>query len=319
MPNFSEGRDQAKIEKIVDCFRNVPDVKLLDYSSDKDHNRSVVTVVGEPQALKNAVIKAVGVAKSLIDLTKHQGQHPRMGATDVVPFIPIKDVTEEEAIEISKEVGKAINDLYDIPVFLYEKSASASHRENLSVIRKGEFEGMTEKMQDPQWHPDFGQNHPHPTAGVTAVGMRMPLVAFNVNLDTADLTVADRTARKVRFIGGGFRFCKAMGVDLSDRHQVKVSMNMTDYTRTALYYSYEFIRMEIQRYGAKIVGSEIIGLLPYQALYACAEYALMCEGKSQEEISAMDELAIVKAAEEYLKIENFSPSQVLEFKIKESN
>ena len=319
VPNFSEGRDHAKIEKIVDCFRNVPDVKLLDYSSDKDHNRSVVTVVGEPQALKNAVIKAVGVAKSLIDLTKHQGQHPRMGATDVVPFIPIKDVSEEEAIEISKEVGKAINDLYDIPVFLYEKSASAPNRENLSVIRKGEFEGMTEKMKDPQWHPDFGQDHPHPTAGVTAVGMRMPLVAFNVNLDTADLSVADRTAKKVRFIGGGFRFCKAMGVDLSDRHQVQVSMNMTDFTRTALYYSYEFIRMEIRRYGAKIVGSEIIGLVPYQALYACAEYALMCEGRSQEEIRAMDELAVVKAAENYLKIENFSPSQVLEFKIKESN
>ena len=319
VPNFSEGRDHAKIEKIVDCIRIVEGVKLLDYSSDKDHNRTVVTVVGEPQPLAQAVIHAAGVAQQLIDLTKHEGQHPRMGATDVVPFIPIQNVTEEEAIALSKEVGKALYEQYQIPVFLYEKSASAPHRENLAAVRKGQFEGMAEKMQDPQWYPDFGENHPHPTAGVTAVGMRMPLVAFNVNIDCPDFSVADRIAKKVRFIGGGFRFCKAMGVDLAERKQVQVSMNMTDFTRTALYYSYEFIKMEAKRYGVEVIGSEVIGLVPYQALYACAEYSLMCQGKTAEEVQLMDEHDVVSAAEEYLKIENFSQSQVLEFKIKESN
>ena len=273
VPNFSEGRDQAKIEKIVDCFRNVEGVKLLDYSSDKDHNRTVVTVVGEPQPLAQAVIHAAGVAQQLIDLTKHEGQHPRMGATDVVPFIPIQNVTEEEAIALSKEVGKALYEQYQIPVFLYEKSASAPHRENLAAV----------------------------------------------SIDCPDFSVADRIAKKVRFIGGGFRFCKAMGVDLAERKQVQVSMNMTDFTRTALYYSYEFIKMEAKRYGVEVIGSEVIGLVPYQALYACAEYPLMCQGKTAEEVQLMDEHDVVSAAEEYLKIENFSQSQVLEFKIKESN
>lgn len=286
VPNFSEGRDLAKVEKIVDCFRNKNNVKLLDYSSDADHNRSVITVVGEKEELGAAVIEAVGVASKLIDLTTHSGQHPRMGAADVVPFIPIKNATEKEVIELSKYVGEQIWKKYGVPVFLYEKSASAPNRENLSDVRKGEFEGMAEKMKLPEWQPDFGKGEPHKTAGVTAVGMRMPLIAFNVNLDTSDLAIATKIAKKVRFIGGGLRFVKAMGVMLEERKVAQVSMNLTNYTKTPIYAAIEMVKTEARRYGVNVIGSEVIGLMPQQALIDCAEY--------------------------YLQIENFDSKQVLE-------
>ena len=291
VPNFSEGRDHAKIEQIVEPFRGKQNVKLLDYSNDEDHNRRVVTVVGEPQALKDAVLEAIGVAVRLIDLTKHQGQHPRMGAVDVVPFIPIKGCTMEEAIEISKETGKEVADRYGVPVFLYEKSATAPHRENLASIRKGEFEGMAEKIKLPEWKPDFGPAERHPTAGTVAIGARMPLVAYNVNLGTNNLDIATAIAKKIRFIGGGLRYCKAMGVELHDRGIVQVSINMTDYTKTALYRAFELVKVEARRYGVPVVGSEIIGLVPMEALIDTASY--------------------------YLGLENFSMNQVLETRIME--
>lgn len=286
VPNFSEGRDLAKVEKIVDCFRGKQGVKLLDYSSDADHNRMVVTVVGEPQQLKAAVLDAIGTAVKLIDLTKHEGQHPRMGAVDVVPFIPIKEVTVEDAIALSKEVAREVGEKLGVPVFLYEKSATAAHRENLASVRKGQFEGMAEKMAQPEWAPDFGPAQPHPTAGVVAVGARMPLVAYNVNLNSNNLEIADKIAKVVRHVGGGLRFCKAMGVELTDRGIVQVSMNLTDYTKTAIYRAHELVRVEAARYGVTIAGSEVIGLVPMQALIDTAEY--------------------------YLGIENFSTKQVLE-------
>lgn len=291
VPNFSEGYDLNKIEKIADSFRAKPGVKLLDYSSDADHNRSVITVVGEPEALKEAVIEAIGKAIELIDLTKHTGQHPRMGAVDVVPFIPIRGCTMEEAIKLSKEVGRAVSERYNLPVYLYEKSASASHRENLASVRKGEFEGYAEKIKLPEWQPDFGPAERHPTAGVVAIGARMPLVAYNVNLGTDKLEIATEIAKKVRFIGGGLRYCKAMGVELKERGIVQVSMNMTDYTHTALYRAFELIRIEARRYGVPVVGSEVIGLVPLDALVDCATY--------------------------YLGLENFSVNQVLEVQIME--
>jgi len=286
VPNFSEGRDLQKIEKIVDCFRAKEGVKLLDYSSDKDHNRFVVTVIGEPEAVKNAVIEAIGKAVELIDMTQHKGQHPRMGAVDVVPFIPIKNVTEEEAIALSKEVAKTVAEKYDLPVFLYEKSASATHRENLASVRKGEFEGLAKKMQHPDWQPDFGKSAPHPTAGAVAIGVRKPLLAYNVNLGTNDLEIAKAISKKIRHIGGGLRYCKAMGVALEARGIVQVSMNLTDFTKTAIYQAQEMIRMEANRYGVPIVGAEIIGLVPMEALAESAAY--------------------------YLGIENFSMNKVLE-------
>ena len=284
VPNFSEGRDLQKIDKIVAPFRGKQGVKLLDYSNDEDHNRLVVTVVGEPEPLRDAVLEAIGVAVELIDLNHHQGQHPRMGAVDVVPFIPIRNVTMEEAVALSKEVGKEVAKRYNLPVFLYEKSASAPHRENLAAVRKGEFEGMAEKIKQPEWHPDFGLAERHPTAGTVAIGARMPLVPYNINLNTPSLEIAHDIAKKIRFIGGGLRYCKAMGVELKDRGITQVSINMTDYTRTALYRAFELVRVEARRYGVSIVGSEIIGLVPMEALIDTASYYLGLENFSVEQV-----------------------------------
>ena len=284
VPNFSEGRDLQKIDKIVAPFRGKQGVKLLDYSNDEDHNRLVVTVVGEPEPLRDAVLEAIGVAVELIDLNHHQGQHPRMGAVDVVPFIPIRNVTMEEAVALSKEVGKEVAKRYNLPVFLYEKSASAPHRENLAAVRKGEFEGMAEKIKQPEWHPDFGLAERHPTAGTVAIGARMPLVAYNINLNTPSLEIAHDIAKKIRCIGGGLRYCKAMGVELKDRGITQVSINMTDYTRTALYRAFELVRVEARRYGVSIVGSEIIGLVPMEALIDTASYYLGLENFSMEQV-----------------------------------
>ena len=284
VPNFSEGRDLQKIDKIVAPFRSKQGVKLLDYSNDEDHNRLVVTVVGEPEPLRDAVLEAIGVAVELIDLNHHQGQHPRMGAVDVVPFIPIRNVTMEEAVALSKEVGEEVAKRYNLPVFLYEKSASAPHRENLAAVRKGEFEGMAEKIKQPEWHPDFGSAERHPTAGTVAIGARMPLVAYNINLNTPSLEIAHDIAKKIRFIGGGLRYCKAMGVELKDRGITQVSINMTDYTRTALYRAFELVRVEARRYGVSIVGSEIIGLVPMEALIDTASYYLGLENFSMEQV-----------------------------------
>jgi glutamate formiminotransferase len=291
VPNFSEGRDKEKIEQIADAFRGKEGVKLLDYSSDVDHNRSVITVVGEPEPLKHAVIDAIGRAVELIDLTRHKGQHPRIGAADVVPFIPILNVTMEETIELSKAVAQITAEKYHLPVFLYEKSATVPHRENLASVRKGEFEGLAGKMQLPEWQPDFGPAEPHPTAGAVAMGARMPLVAYNVNLGTDNLEIANAIAGKVRHMGGGLRFCKAMGISLHDRGITQVSMNLTDYTKTAIYRAHEMVRMEAKRYGVPVVGGEVIGLVPLAALVDTAAY--------------------------YLGLENFSINQVLEVKLME--
>ncbi|RKD27537.1 glutamate formiminotransferase [Caminicella sporogenes DSM 14501] len=284
VPNFSEGRDLEKIEKIVNPFRGKEGVKLLDYKRDEDHNRLVVTVIGEPEAVKNAVLESMGVAVEVIDMTKHEGQHPRMGAVDVVPFIPIKNVSMTEAVELAKELAKEASEKYNLPIFLYEKAATTPARENLAKIRKGEFEGMAEKIKQPEWKPDFGPNEIHPTAGVTAVGARMPLVAFNVNLDTNNLDIANKIARAVRHISGGLRYCKAIGIELEDRGIVQVSMNMTDYTKTPLYRVFELIKIEAKRYGVNVVGSEVIGLVPMEALIKTAEYYLGIEEFSMDQI-----------------------------------
>lgn len=287
VPNYSEGRDADKIEKIVDCFRDVKGVKLLDYSSDSDHNRSVVTVIGEREPLKAAVVASIGKALELIDLNVHTGQHPRMGAVDVVPFIPLRGATMEEADALAKEVAREAAEKYSLPVFLYEQSASAPHRVNLADVRKGQFEGMAEKMKDrAMWAPDFGPETIHPTGGATAIGARAPLVAFNVNLSTDNMDIARSIVHAVRHIDGGFRYCKALPVELKERGIVQVSMNLTDYRKTAIYRVVEAIRTECRRYGVSIVGSELVGLIPMQALTDCAEY--------------------------YLQLENFSPDQVLE-------
>lgn len=277
VPNFSEGRNEELINALVAIPEEVEGASLLDYSSDTSHNRTVVTIVGEPEAVSETVFRMVKYAAEKIDMTKHTGEHPRMGATDVIPFIPIKDMTVEECVELSKKLAKRIGDELDIPIFLYEESASSPQRVNLAKVRKGQFEGMDEKLQQEEWQPDFGPAKKHPTAGVTAVGARMPLVAFNVNLDTDDLTIANKIARIVRNSNGGFKYCKAIGVMLEDRQVAQVSMNMTNYEGTPLYRVMETIRFEAARYGVGIIGSEVIGLTPAKALIDAAEYYLQIE------------------------------------------
>jgi glutamate formiminotransferase len=286
VPNFSEGRDQETVKRIAAPFSGRQDVKLLDVQADGDHNRMVVTAIGAPDPMKQAVIEAMAEAIARIDMTRHQGQHPRMGAVDVVPFIPVQEITMQEAVELSRQVAAEAAARFDLPVFLYERSASAPHRANLAAVRKGQFEGMAEKLKESQWQPDYGPAKVHPTAGVTAVGARAPLVAFNVNLGTDRADIADAIAKKVRHIGGGLRYCKAMGVTLKERNQVQVSMNMTDFSQSALYQALELIRIEARRFGVPVVGSEVVGLVPMQALIDCAAY--------------------------YMGLENFSMAQVLE-------
>lgn len=291
VPNFSEGRNKVVIEKIVDEVRKTEGVKLLDYSSDADHNRTVVTMVGSPEGIESAAFSLAKRASELIDMSIHQGGHPRMGATDVVPFIPISDVTMEECIKISKSVGKRIGEELYIPVYLYEDAASSAGRKNLAEVRKGQYEGFFDKIKKDEWKPDYGPDQMNVKSGCTAVGARVPLVAFNVNLGTNDLGIADSIAKKVRFIGGGLRFVKAMGVKLEDRGIVQVSMNLVNYEKTAVYRAYEMVKMEANRYGVNVVGSEVIGLLPMKALIDTAEY--------------------------YLQIENFSMDQILEKRVAE--
>ncbi len=274
VPNFSEGRREEVIEKIVDNFRNVNNVKLLDYNADKDHNRLVVTVIGEPQAVKSAVFNAIKTAVELIDLNKHEGEHPRLGATDVVPFIPIKDMKMEECVELAKELAKEVAENLNLPVYLYEKAATKPERENLANIRKGEFEGLAEKMKDPEWKPDFGPDTPHPTAGAVVIGARDFLIAFNVNLRTTDLKVAKRIARYVRGSSGGMKFIKAIGVDLKDKGMVQVSMNLTNYKKNPIYRAYQLVKMEAKRWGVEVAECEIEGLVPLEALVLDFKYFL---------------------------------------------
>ncbi|HEP1497830.1 glutamate formimidoyltransferase [Streptococcus dysgalactiae] len=277
IPNFSEGQNQAVIDGLVATAKSIPGVTLLDYSSDASHNRSVFTLVGDDQSIQEAAFQLIKYASENIDMTKHHGEHPRMGATDVCPFVPIKDITTAECVEISKQVAERINRELGIPIFLYEDSATRPERQNLAKIRKGQFEGMPEKLLEEDWAPDYGDRKIHPTAGVTAVGARMPLVAFNVNLDTDNIDIANKIAKIIRGSGGGYKYCKAIGVMLEDRHIAQVSMNMVNFEKCSLYRTFETIRFEAKRYGVNIIGSEVIGLAPAKALIDVAEYYLQVE------------------------------------------
>ncbi|MCL2588843.1 MAG: glutamate formimidoyltransferase [Oscillospiraceae bacterium] len=277
IPNFSEGRDLAVIEALADTARAVPGVTLLDYSADANHNRSVFTLIGSPAGIAEAAFLLCKCARERIDLTKQTGEHPRMGAADVIPFVPIQGVGMEECVEISKAVAARISAELGIPTFLYEHSASAPERRNLAAVRRGQFEGMNEKMQDPAWAPDFGKPQVHPTAGATAVGARPPLVAFNINLDTDNVEIAKAIAAAIRGSSGGYQHCKAMGFLLADRGIAQVSMNMVNYEGTPLYRVFEAVRFEAKRWGVNIIGSELIGLAPSKALIDCAAYYLQIE------------------------------------------
>ena len=290
VPNFSEGRDTAKIDAIIESILSVPEVVLLDREADADHNRCVITIVGPPGAVADAAFRGVEKAVELIDLRQHNGAHPRIGAADVVPFIPIEGVTVEECIRLAERVGTEIWNRLRVPVYLYEAAARRPDRVNLENIRRGQFEGLLQDMPTvPERAPDIGDPVCHPTAGATVVGARKFLIAYNVNLGTPDVSIAKKIAKTIRHSSGGFRYVKSMGVTLGTRNLAQVSINLTDFEQTTMHLVFETVKREAERYGVPVVGSEIVGLIPKKAIELAAEY--------------------------FLRFENFKPELVLEQRI----
>jgi len=284
IPNFSEGQREEVIEKIAEAFRGTGGCRLLDVKPDKDHNRTVYTAIGSRDGVKEAIIRAVGVAVELIDMEKQKGEHPRIGACDVIPFVPIVNCTMQECIELSREVAGEINSRYSIPVYFYEESALKPERQNLADIRKGEYEGLRKEIANKERHPDVGEPRMHPSAGATVIGARKPLIAYNVNLGTSDIKVAKEIAKRMRAKTGGLTYVKALGVMLKERNIAQVSMNLTDYSKSAMYTVFEMVKMEAKRYGVTPVGSEVIGLLPMEALLEVARYYLQIEGFQSSQV-----------------------------------
>jgi glutamate formiminotransferase/formiminotetrahydrofolate cyclodeaminase len=290
VPNFSEGRDPAKVDSIVQAMSSVPGVYVLDREMDADHNRCVITLAGEPEAVAEAAIRGTGRAMELIDMNQHTGAHPRVGATDVIPFVPIEGVTIEDCVALARRVGNEIWKRHRIPIFFYEAAATRPDRVNLENVRRGQFEGLREEMKkNHDRQPDVGEPKLHPTAGVTVVGARKFLIAYNVNLNTSDLSVANKIAKAIRFSSGGLRYVKSMGVELKARNLAQVSINLTDFESTPMHRVYEMVKREAARYGVMPVGSEIVGLVPKKAIEMAADF--------------------------FLQLENFSPSQVFENKL----
>jgi len=285
VPNFSEGRDTAKVDAIVAAMSKVPGVYVLDREMDADHNRSVVTLAGDPDAVAEAALLGVGKAMQLIDLTKHSGAHPRIGATDVVPFIPIEGIALEDCVALARRTGEEIWKRYRIPVYFYEAAACRPERTNLENIRRGQFEGLREEMKrDHNRLPDVGEPKLHPTAGATVVGARKFLIAYNVNLNTSDVGIANKIAKAIRFSSGGLRYVKSMGVELKARNLAQVSINLTDFEQTPMHRVYEMVKREAARYGAIPVGSEIVGLIPKKAIEMATDYFLQVENFSPEQV-----------------------------------
>ncbi len=285
VPNFSEGRDAAKVEQLAAVIAAVPNVVLLARELDANHNRSVITYAGEPEAVVEAAVRAAAKAVELIDLNQHQGEHPRIGALDVLPFVPLEGVTMDDCIELAHQAGERLARELKIPVYLYERAATRPQRINLADVRRGEFEGLREEIEtELARQPDYGEPIIHPTAGATAIGARPPLIAYNINLGTNNLEIAKKIARAVRGSNGGLQYVKALGIDLKDRGQVQVSMNLINHAETPLFRVFELVRLEAERYGVPIVGSEIVGLVPQAALNDCADFYLRCENFSEDVI-----------------------------------
>jgi len=291
VPNFSEGRDNSIIEAIVKPLHNRKGCAVLDCRADKDHNRLVVSLAGEPYAIQNALIEASIIAVNKIDMEKHRGGHPRVGAIDVIPFTPIKNITIKECVDFAHGFGKRFNEETNIPVYFYEDAALKPERKNLEVIRKGQYEVLKTEIIIPERHPDIGEPLLHPTAGATIIGARKFLIAFNVNLDTNNIDIANEIAKILRSSSGGLSFVKGIGVALKERNLVQVSMNIVDYEKNALYRVLELIRMEAKKYGVNVIESEVYGMVPAAALLDSAEY--------------------------YMQITGFNPNQVLELRLLE--
>lgn len=277
------------MREIVAAVESVPGVQVLDYSSDPNHNRSVLTFIGEPAPVKEAAFRAIARAADLINMEEHRGEHPRIGATDVVPFVPVLGVTMADCVALARELGAEVAEKLHIPVYLYEEAATRPDRRNLADIRRGEYEGLKKEIHLPERRPDFGDPVMHPTAGATVIGAREFLIAFNINLGTPDVSIAKKIARAVRASSGGLMYVKALGIKLEDRNLAQVSMNLTNFKKTPMHVVFNLVRSEAERYGVPIVGSEIVGLVPLDALLAAAEH--------------------------YLRIENFGRKQVLETRV----
>jgi glutamate formiminotransferase len=284
IPNVSEGRRREVVDALVDAIRRTPSVRLLDYSSDSAHNRSVITLVGDAASLKTAVMALFEAVLPRIDLRTHSGEHPRLGAIDVVPFVPIEGVEMNDCVLLAKETAKEVAQRFQVPVYLYEEASTNPARKNLEDIRRGEFEGLAAKMSTPGWAPDYGPAVPHPTAGASVIGARMPLIAYNINLATDRLDVAKKIAAAIRFSSGGFRYVKALGVALEERGVVQVSINLTNYEKTPMLRVFEAVKREAARYGVNVLESEIVGLVPAAALVGTAEHVLQLASFTPEQI-----------------------------------
>jgi glutamate formiminotransferase len=284
VPNVSEGRRQDVIDHLANSLRAIPGLRVLDVQSDAAHNRSVFTLAGDAAALTAGIPTLFEGAIAAIDLRTHQGEHPRLGAVDVTPFIPIDGVTMADCVALAKSIGQTVAERFSLPVYLYEEASANPERKNLEDIRRGEFEGLAAKMAKPGWAPDFGPTAPHPSAGASVIGARMPLIAYNINLDTSRLDVAKKIAAAIRMSSGGLRYVKAMGIPLEERGLVQVSINLTNYEKTPIFRVFDLVKREAARYGVNVVESEIVGLVPAAALRASVEYYLQLEGFSADQV-----------------------------------
>ena len=313
VPNFSEGKDLDKIEKIVSVLKNKDGFNLVSYEPDGDYNRTVVTLLGDPIKIIEAVVEFTGKVLEHVDMNFQSGEHPRMGAVDVIPFIPIQEVTMEECIEYANIIGKKINDKYDIPVFLYAEAAKKKDRIRLPNIRKGEFEGMKEKIKLENWIPDFGKSAIHPTFGVVGVGARIPLIAYNIDLDTKDSKVASNIAKAIRGSSGGFKHIQAGPVYLDNRGHVQVTTNILNYKKNPIYRIFETVKMEALRYHVEVTASELVGLLPKDSLVRSIRYYFKVNGLDFDKEMSVEDLTI--NAIKYLKFRDFDKFKIIEANI----
>lgn len=284
VPNFSEGRRVEVVEEIVGSIKDVKGVTLLDYSHDESHNRSVVTFIGDPDGVVEAAFQAAKTAAEKINMAEHSGGHPRMGATDVIPFIPVKGVSMDDCIELAKRLGKKLAEELDIPVYLYEEAAAKPDRKNLSDVRRGQYEGLIESIKEPERNPDFGPAEVNRRAGVTAVGARPPLIAYNINLDTDNVDIAKNIARAIRGSSGGFPSIKGLGIMIEETGQAQVTINVCDFKKVPLHRVFEIVKSEAARYGVAVTSSEIVGLTPLDALVDAAEFYLQFDGFDRSQV-----------------------------------
>lgn len=310
VPNISEGKDLSIIKYIIEPLENQQGFKLISYEPDQDYNRTVITLLGDPHAMIVPLIEFYKRALEKIDMNQHKGEHPRMGAVDLTPFIPISNITIDECITYAKQLAIHVADMYQIPVFLYAEAATRPNRVKLPDIRKGEFEGMKDKIKEEAWTPDYGPNTMHPTFGVTAIGARIPLIAFNIDLDTEDEKIANQIAKAIRQSSGGFQYVQAGPALLAQRHHVQVTMNILDYKKNPIYRIFEVVKMEADRYHVAVTGSEVVGLIPKETLLLTIKYYQEVLNKPYQKDMSFEE--IVNLSKNYIGLRDFDIKKIIE-------